>query len=93
MAFDVRNFFGLKTTVRHVYGAYRLPDGLNEGDEVELVGFQPGYWHVERNGRCFVVAMSGVGDAGRLPKPNRPVRPACKPRIRAPQGPDFPERK
>src|SRR3954451_13841217 len=85
MSFNAHYYFGTRTTVRHVYGAYRLPDGLNEGDEVTLVDFQPGYWHVEHKGERYRVAMSGVGDAGRLPKPNRPVHPGCKPRVRAPQ--------
>jgi hypothetical protein len=91
MGFNVRDYFGMRTTVRHVYGAYPLPAGLNEGDEVTLVDFQTGYWHVERDGKRYLVAMAGVGNAGRLPKPNQPVRPACKPRVRVPQGPNFPK--
>ena len=67
MGFNVRDYFGMKTTVRHVYGAYPLPDGLREGDEVTLVDFQTGYWHVERDGKRYRVAMAGVGNAGRLP--------------------------
>src|SRR4051812_11135864 len=83
MSYNVRDHIGTRTTVRHVYGAYPLPDGLNEGDEVTLVDFQPGYWQVERDGRRYRVAMSGVGDGGRLPavRPGS-VHPGCKARVR-----------
>src|SRR4051794_40322845 len=86
MAFNIRDYIGTRTTVRHVSGAYRLPPGLNEGDEVTLVDFQPGYWTVERNGQWYRVAMSGVGNAGRLSNPKqRNIHPGCKPRVHAEQ--------
>jgi hypothetical protein len=43
-----------------VVGAYRLPDGLNEGDRVKLIAFEPGYWAVEKDGRQFTVSMAGI---------------------------------
>lgn len=51
---------GDRATVRPVFGGYRLPDGLNDGDKVTLVEFQPGYWTVEKDGKEYQVFMGGI---------------------------------
>jgi hypothetical protein len=94
MGYDIRQHIGERTRVHHTFGAYRLPPGLEEGDEVILERFQPGYWTVRNcEGKQFFISMTCVGDAGMLDTPKRPLHPGCRPRVRAPQGPDFRDRK
>ena len=63
--------FGQRVPVHHCQGAYRLPDGLPDGVEVTLVGFDIGYWTVSYNDKLYRVAMACVGDSGMLPLPNK----------------------
>src|SRR5262245_8452794 len=68
MGYDIRQHIGQRTKVHHTFGAYRLPPGLEEGDEVTLERFEPGNWTVtNREGKRFRVSMTCVGDAGMLP--------------------------
>jgi len=91
--YDIRIHIGETTRVHSTFGAYPLPPGLKEGDEVVLEAFEPGNWTVRnREGKLFKISMTCVGDAGTLDKP-QPPRPACKPRVRGRQGPDFPDRR
>jgi hypothetical protein len=86
--YDIRQHTGETTRVHDTQGAYRLPPGLEPGDEVVLERFQPGYWTVRNcEGKRFLVSMTCVGDAGMLDKPKRPPHPGCKPRVRASQVP------
>jgi hypothetical protein len=63
--YDIRIHIGETTRVHNTFGAYRLPPGLQEGDEVVLEQFQPGYWTVRNcEGKKFLVSMTCVGDAG-----------------------------
>src|SRR6516162_9152745 len=89
--YDIRIHTGEKTRVHHTQGAYRLPPGLEPGDEVVLERFQPGYWTVRNcEGRRVLVSMTCVGDTGMLGLP-KSRRPGCKTRVRVPQGSDFPD--
>jgi hypothetical protein len=71
MPYDIRDQFGQRVRVHHCVGAYPLPEGLPEGGEVTIVGFQPGYWTVSYNAKQFRVAMPCVGNGGILPEPKR----------------------
>jgi hypothetical protein len=51
---------GERAIVRPVFGGYRLPDGLADGDEVTLIDFRPGYWTVEKEGKRYDVFMGGI---------------------------------
>jgi hypothetical protein len=62
---------GTKVRVKHCIGAYRLPTGLEPGDEVTILGFDHGYYDVARDGSRFKISVTcvdsedGVGNARR----------------------------
>src|SRR5262245_57595271 len=56
----VRNAIpGREYTVRNNH-AYHLPQGLREGDRVNLISFECGYWHCEKDGQEFRVFLCCV---------------------------------
>jgi hypothetical protein len=69
MRYDDQPHIGMRVRVRHCAFAYQLPEGLPEGAEVTLVGFDIGYWTVRYRDKLFQVAMPCVGVGGILPTP------------------------
>jgi len=55
---------GQRVKVQHCRGAYRLPEGLAEGDEVRLLKFDCGYWDVDYQGKRFNISMTCIRGAG-----------------------------
>ena len=51
--------FGEKYPVRDSYH-YPLPHGLKEGDLVKVIGFDHGYWRVEKDGQQYSVFLTQV---------------------------------
>jgi len=49
---------GERVRVKQPANSYRLPDGLNPGDEVTIVsGWDHSYYGVERNGVTYLVSF------------------------------------
>jgi 3',5'-cyclic AMP phosphodiesterase CpdA len=62
---------GTRVQVQHCASSYPLPQGLVPGEWVSILGFDAGYYSVEKDGRTFSVFMMNVAD---VPGPRQTVK-------------------
>lgn len=60
------NYIGKIARVRSTFDGYELPDGLPEGANVKIVGFDIGHFDVEHRGRKFKIPMVCVENLHQL---------------------------
>jgi hypothetical protein len=60
------NYVGKMARVRSCFEAVALPDGLQEGSTVKIIGFDIGHFEVEHEGRQFRIAMVCVANLHQL---------------------------
>ena len=51
---------GALVRVKHCANGYPLPPGLEPGERVKILGFDHGYYLVERGGRTFTIFMANI---------------------------------
>ena len=60
------NYVGKMARVHSGVGGYDLPEGLPEGANVRIVGFDIGHFEVEYHGRVYKISMACVENLHRL---------------------------
>lgn len=60
------NYVGKVAKVRSAFGAQQLPDGLPEGSDVKIVGFDTGHFDVMHKGHRFKISMTCVENLHQL---------------------------
>jgi hypothetical protein len=74
---------GSLVKVRDCPNGYPLPHGLNPGDTVRIVGFDYGYYTVEKDAQSFEIFLVNIADsalpvAEPVPRPKPERLPAPK---------------
>ncbi len=60
------NYVGKIARVRSCFDGYPLPEGLPDGSNVRIVGFDIGHFDVEYKGRRFTISMACVENLHQL---------------------------